>query len=223
MGQRDSYPGGGAYPTSIWIPGQMVRDTFEVPITATARGPAPAWVSAGLYRLSTKEKLPAKDAHGSPVIFPLLAKISLDSSAPTLVPAHGLTANLENRVRLLGYDLPQPTVKPGSNLEITLFWQDTAKLDRDYSAFVHLVGEGDGIAAQDDGLPLQGFYKTSAWQPGEILNDTRKLTLPKNLRPGVYRLYAGLYDAAGGQRLSVLDEQGGQAGNQIAVADITVQ
>ncbi|HEX9118274.1 MAG TPA: glycosyltransferase family 39 protein, partial [Anaerolineae bacterium] len=138
LGQRDSYPGGGAYPTSLWTPGQMIRDTFEVPITATARGPAPAWVSAGLYRLSTKEKLPAKDAHGSPVIFPLLAKISLDASAPTLVPAHGLTANLENRVRLLGYDLPQPAVKPGSDLEITLFWQDTAKLDRDYSAFVHL-------------------------------------------------------------------------------------
>ena len=64
LGQRDSYPGGGTRPTSRLAPGQVVADTYLIPVRPDAKGPAPAWISAGLYRLSSQEKLPATDSAG---------------------------------------------------------------------------------------------------------------------------------------------------------------
>jgi hypothetical protein len=222
VGQRDSYPGGGTRPTSGLAPGQVVRDTYLVPIRPDAKGPAPAWISAGLYRLSSQEKLPATDGQGKPVVFPLLTKLALDAPAPTLTGAHKLAANLDGRVRLTGYDLASDRIRPGQEMTVTLYWQATAPLDADYKTFVHLRDEGNQTAAQVDAAPLQGFYPTSAWQPGEILNDTQRLTLPGDLKPGNYRIFAGLYDAKTGQRLSVLDAAGKPAGNEVGIATVDV-
>ena len=79
---------------------------------------------------------------------------------------------------------------------------------------------GIGRPPRSDAPPLQGFYPTTAWQPGEILNDTQRLTLPGDLKPGKYRIVAGLYDAKSGQRLSVLDAAGNQAGNEVGIATV---
>jgi hypothetical protein len=227
LGQRDSYPGGGTRPTSRLTPGQVVRDTYLIPVRPDAKGPAPAWISAGLYRLSSQEKLSATDAQGKPVVFPLLTKLALDTPAPTWAGAHPLDANLDGRVRLTSYDLPSDReavapIRAGQEMTVTLYWQATAPLDADYTTFVHLRDEGNQTAAQVDAAPLQGFYPTSAWQPGEILNDTQRLTLPGDLRPGNYRIVAGLYDAKTGQRLSVLDAAGKPAGNEVAIATVEV-
>jgi 4-amino-4-deoxy-L-arabinose transferase-like glycosyltransferase len=218
LGQRDSYPGGGTRPTSRLVPGQVVADTYLVPVRVDARGPAPAWLSAGLYRLSTQEKLPASDGRGQPVIFPILTKIALDTPAPNLAGAHPVNANLGGRVRLTSYDLAGGSIRPGQEMTVTLYWQVVAPPDTDYTVFIHLRDAADHTVAQADAPPLQGFYRTSAWQLGEILNDTHRLTPPADLKPGMYRLYAGLYDPQTGQRLPVLDAAGREAGNEVAVA-----
>jgi len=227
LGQRDSYPGGGTRPTSRLAPGQVVRDTYLIPVRPDAKGPAPAWISAGLYRLSSQEKLPATDAQGKPVVFPILTKLALDAPAPTLTGAHPLAANLDGRVRLTGYDLPSDRlsadrIRAGQEMTVTLYWQATAPLEADLKTFVHLRDEENRPVAQVDAAPLQGFYPTTAWQPGEILNDTQRLILPGDLKPGSYRIIAGLYDAKTGQRLSVLDAAGKQAGNEVGIATVEV-
>ncbi|MCU0500669.1 MAG: exosortase/archaeosortase family protein [Anaerolineae bacterium] len=222
LGQRDSYPGGGARPTSRLAPGQVVADTYLMLVRPDAKGPAPAWISAGLYRLSSQEKLPATDSQGKPVVFPILTKLGLDAPAPTLTGTHPLAATLDGRVRLTSYDLADSLIRAGQEMTVTLYWQATAPLDADYKAFVHLRDAGDGTVAQADAAPLQGFYPTTAWQPGEILNDTQRLALPADLQPGKYRIVAGLYDAKIGQRLSVLDAAGKPAGNEVGIAMVEV-
>jgi len=222
LGQRDSYPGGGTRPTSRLAPGQVVRDTYLIPVRPDAKGPAPAWISAGLYRLSSQEKLPATDAQGKPVVFPILAKLALDTPGPTLAGAHPLDANLDGRVRLTGYDLAGDRIRPGQEMTVTLYWQVTVPLEADLKTFVHLRDEENRAVAQVDAAPLQGFYPTSAWQPGEILNDTQRLALPGDLKPGKYRIFAGLYDAKTGQRLSVLDAAGKPEGNEVGIATVEV-
>ncbi len=220
LGQRDSYPGGGTRPTSRLVPGQVVADTYLVPVRADARGPAPAWLAAGLYRLSTQEKLPATDAHGQPVIFPILTKIALDTPAPNLAGTHPLNANLGGRLRLASYDLAGDRIRPGQEMTVTLYWQVTAPLDADYKVFAHLRDAADRTVVQADAPPLQGFYRTSAWQAGEILNDTHRLAPPVDLKPGTYRLFVGLYDPKNGQRLPLLDAAGKEIGNEVAVAAV---
>ena len=90
LGQVDTYPGGGTRPTSLLSPGQVLADRYVVHVREDAKGPAPAWISAGLYRLSTMERLPATDAGGQPVIFPVLTKLTLET--PDADPGRRLPA-----------------------------------------------------------------------------------------------------------------------------------
>ncbi len=222
LGQRDSYPGGGTYPTSLWLPGQIIRDRHQISIPPDAKGPGPAWITAGLYQFDTMERPQAVDAAGQPVIFPILTKLALDSPTPTWQPTHQLDANLDNRVRLIGFDAETQDVRPGQTWPVTLYWQAQAQLKQDYAVFVHLVDETGSIIAQVDEPPLKSFYPTSAWAPGEILNDTHAVTLPADVRPGRYQVFVGLYDPATGDRLPVIDEAGKGQDNQVLLATLDV-
>jgi hypothetical protein len=66
LDQQDSYPGGGAHPTSHWLPGQIIRDRYRLDAPAGVVGPGPAWLAAGLYDFQTMERLPVADAAGRP-------------------------------------------------------------------------------------------------------------------------------------------------------------
>ena len=113
---------------------------------------------------------------------------------------------LGNAVKLLGYDLAQPAAMT-STLEITLVWQTLSVPEQSYTAFVHMLDESGVIVTQSDAPPAGG-YTTDRWIAGEVVSDTHPLTLPANLRPGRYRLVAGLYDAVSGERLPVYDGGG---------------
>ncbi|MGE5602541.1 MAG: hypothetical protein ACM30E_05795, partial [Nitrososphaerales archaeon] len=222
LAQIDSYPGGGTRPTSRLMPDEVLADRYVLQVRPDAKGPAPAWISAGLYRLSTKEKLPATNAEGQPVIFPILTRLRLQTPTQSLVGSHPLDANLGNRVRLTGYDLAQETIRPGQEITTTLYWQPTVPLETDYTVFVHFRNENGQTIAQVDAPPLQGFYPATAWKPGEILNDTQRIVLPNDLKPGRYRIITGLVDPRSGRRLPILDATSQEAGNEVLVAEVRV-
>ena len=56
VAQRDSYPGLGHYPTRVWQPGEIIADTYPVPIPPDA--PPRLRALAGMYLLSTMQRLP---------------------------------------------------------------------------------------------------------------------------------------------------------------------
>ena len=222
LGQHDSYPAGGAYPTDLWAPGQIIRDRHRMTIAPDAKGPGPAWISAGLYRFDTMERPEAVDSAGQPVVFPVLAKLALDVPTMTWLPTYPLDANLDNHVKLIGFDAETQNVHPGHSWPVTLYWQSMGPLDKNYTVFVHLVDATGATIAQADGPPLQEFYPTSAWASGEILNDTHTVALPDDIAPGQYRLFVGLYDPVSGYRLPVLDEAGNMQDNQVFVTGVDV-
>jgi hypothetical protein len=221
LAQVDSYPGGGSRPTSLLSPGQVLADRYLLHVRPDAKGPAPVWISAGVYRLSSQEKLLATDAGGRPVVFPILTKLALDSPSPTLAGTYPLDANLGG-ARLTGYDLAGDRIQPGHEMTTTLYWQSTAPLQTNYTVFVHLRDEKGRTLAQTDAPPMQGFYPTSAWKIGEILNDTQQVMLPDDLKPGRYRIFVGLYDPESGQRLPVLDAASKETGNEVFVREVQV-
>lgn len=224
LGQHDSYPGGGLWPTSGLVPGQVVRDTHLIPVRHDAEGPTPGWISVSLYRFGAMEKLPATDAQGQGVVFPILTKIKLDSPGPasTLAAAHSLDASFGARMRLTGYDLASSLVRAGEEVTVTLDWQTTADMDVDYSTFIHLRDAANRTVTQVDAELLGGFYPTSAWQPGEVFGDTQRLALPQDLPAGNYRIFVGLYDASTGERLPVLNAAGEPIDNELAIAALQV-
>ena len=56
-GQRDGPPVGGDYPTSLWIPGELVEDSYPILFPANAP-PGPYRVFLGLYDEATLARLP---------------------------------------------------------------------------------------------------------------------------------------------------------------------
>ncbi len=107
---------------------------------------------------------------------------------------------------LLGYQLEQSTVTPGSSFALTLYWRARIAMDRNWSAFVHLQDEYDIVLAQRDTYPGLGLLPTTFLRPGQVWPDLYVVNVP----PGAYptpasRVVVGLYDLGDGARLSLPD------------------
>ena len=92
-------------------------------------------------------------------------------------------------------------------------------MDRNVKVFVHLVADGrsSDIRAQADFYP---HLPTSAWLPGEFLQDQLEIDLPADLPAGRYELLLGLYDERTGERLPVFDDAGGAPGDSLLLQEI---
>ncbi len=188
-----------------------------------ARTEAVIPAGSGLVRLPLTLVIPADAPDGR---HPLMAEINgtraemgwvwvfggdqQAAEAGTVQPQHPLTASFGQppQVYLLGYDL-DGDLTPGGALDLTLYWQVKAPIDRPYKVFVHLIGPDGRPAAQGDDFPLAGEHPTTSWQPGEVLTDHYTVQLPLDFPAGDYPLRIGFYDPASGERLSpVLDAEG---------------
>jgi len=78
-GQQDNPPVKGAYPTTSWLPGEVVSDEYEIVVDAAA--PAGEYqIEVGMYDLETMLRLPAFDEQGTPLPSDriLLSKVRVD-------------------------------------------------------------------------------------------------------------------------------------------------
>jgi hypothetical protein len=76
IGKRDSYPGHGMLPTRLWRVGQMIRDTYWLPIAADAPRGAKAQILVSLYERVRKRDLIARDPRGE-IITPFIGEIEV--------------------------------------------------------------------------------------------------------------------------------------------------
>jgi hypothetical protein len=222
LDQQDSYPGGGAYPTSLWSPGQIIRDRYRLETSGDAIGPGPAWLAAGLYDFDSMERLPVTDAAGQAVVYPILTRIEIAPGTEQWQPRGALDANFGGTARVAGYDISAAEVAPGDEWELTLYWEALAPMAVNYTVFVHVEDATGQIVAQADRQPTGGFHPTSAWTPGQALKDSYRLTIPEDTSPGEYRVLAGLYDPATSERLPLLDPSGAPTGNQLPVTTLRI-
>jgi len=126
------------------------------------------------------------------------------SELPAVGVDPGWSAEFGEQMRLVGYALSEPTVRAGSRLWVTLYWEALKMMDKDYSVFVHLVDDRGVIIAQRDSWPGAGNDPTRDWQVGQVRRDVHRLDVPTPLlAQGPCRIQVGLYDHATGQRLPV--------------------
>ena len=207
IGGIDTYPGGGNYPTSIWLPGDVVVDDYTIPIAADAVAPTAASIRVGAYDKPGENSLPAIDAQGENIGSSIeVTRVRVGPAvAADYDPQRPLDANLDNKVMLIGYDLDPTTPAPGGSWQVTLYWRAQSRMSRDYTVFVHLIDAQGNLIAQRDEQPLQGEYPTQFWQVGEKISDSHRLELPRTLPGGIYNLRVGLYDLETGDRLVVAE------------------
>ena len=146
------------------------------------------------------------------------------SSAEIADVPNRLDVTFGSSIVLLGYRVGEASIQPGSRLPVTLFWEGTGPIDRDYSVFVHLLAENDLVIAQRDTYPGRGTLPTSAWTPGDAFVDTVVLEIPRTAyAPSQAQIELGAYDFRTGERLPVSDAAGHALGDNIRFGHITVE
>jgi len=234
----------GLAPTSGWQSGQFIRDQVDLVIPASS----PPGQDALRVRLSWRRP----DGSNLSVRrwwLPLGESLNLDwltvvekesrvFEAPEVqVP---LGTNLEDKIRLVGYNSPQLT-KPESGLirleqadcradraacrlHFDFYWQALSEMDQLYWVFLHLVDEqGQIITQHDRGPGIRAKQPTTAWLPGEVVVDPVDLALPEDIQPGHYILRLGMYLPPEGPRLLILDGVGVPMADFIEIGTVEIE
>jgi len=145
-------------------------------------------------------------------------------------PQVPLDATLGDHVGLLGYDLAVPdraAMDPaGPLLDLTLYWQPLADAPGDYLLALQLVSPVPGdttLRWNYNSWPGRGNYPTTAWQPGEIIADRYRFSLPEAGFPTqAWDLHLVLYEEGSGERLPVRID-GQPAGDRLVLDRIRLQ
>jgi len=187
----DTQPGYGFLPTSLWWPGELVVDRYDLALPENIAPRDGYHLIVILYQVATWEAV--GEAWLGDFALPLEAPFEVSRLPRTfsLPPLrHPLWVDFGGEVRLVGYDLEQ-----GEDvLQLTLWWQALKTPRADYTVFVHLFDPAtETIVAQNDAGPRGGTYPTSWWAEGEVVSET--VTLPlSGVHAGEYRLAVGLYN-----------------------------
>lgn len=209
VGQLDTYPGGGQWPTTLLSPGAILADRYAVPISPeaeTKHAPARLLIAAGIYDFNEPGRpgKPVVNADGQPVE-PIIASAKLIPWQWPTPPRFDPPVNFADKVTLLSYEIA------ANHQSVTLNWQVNAPLELDYTVFLQLwraepqansasTGAEAEYITGFDGPPVQGDFPTSLWAAGDIIVDTHPLDLT-TLSSGDYYLLAGLYNPTTGERL----------------------
>jgi len=107
-------------------------------------------------------------------------------------PSKELDVWADDRVHILGYDLPQTEVRAGAHLPLTLYQSVTQTLEGIWMPYAQL-------GPVEDRWTTDSRLLTPQWQPNEVVVERYELIVPFNLEPGTYPLRLGYADLSGGR------------------------
>ena len=191
-------PVDGTYPTSLWKPAEVVRDTWDLVVPATLPG--------GSLELAVGLARPAE----RPEQYVALTTLTVQPVARQLDEPSVKTrqdAQFGDVARLVGFDLKNRRVKPGDTADLTLVWQAMAETRDNYVVSISLLGEGDRPVARSDEEPAGGKRPTAGWAVGEYVDDGHRVRVPRDAPRGRLKIAVGLLDEEG--RL-LLDDSGAE-------------
>jgi hypothetical protein len=90
------------------------------------------------------------------------------------------------------------TITTSSDLTLLTYWQIKGPTDQPLQLFVHVLDADGQIVAQQDGFGAP----PADWQPGDIVAQVTRLSLPDHFKPG--KIEIGWYDQASLRRLPII-------------------
>jgi hypothetical protein len=192
--------------------------------------PATQWqpqeINRAIYRLAIPSDLPGGDhalqvgLEGNWISLAELPIVSREHRYERPTMQQVLDLPFENGITLLGYDLETLAVQPGEKITITLYWQAEERITASYKVSVQMLSADQRVAAQDDSIPVQWTYPTTAWLPGEIVTDEHVVGILPDVEPERYALIVVLYDENTYERLRV--EQAGEMPDHATLTTLNV-
>lgn len=221
LAQRDIYPGGGTMATSDLGAGFTWANMISVYVPETAYAPMQLTVELGWYHLPTGERLRLTDGAETVVI----GSVELHPRPGTTDLPNPISVNFDHRIELIGYEFSDISPAAGDTLTLTLYWRGLRPVEHDYVVFTHLIDPPTTtIYAGSDAQPAGWTRPTSAWTPGEIVQDIHTMTVREDTPPGIYEFEVGLYrqlpDAF--PRLRIVTADGGMANDYIYLTRLRV-
>jgi len=192
-GRRETHPGLGTFPTSLWPAGVVFCDRYPLQVRDTVPVSASGVLAVGLTTFT--ERLPVynwREERLGDTFFLPGPHIVVPESGPAL------TYNWERRVALVGYRLERSVLTPGEALEVTLHWRALRDCPN-CVATVQVLQGMDKIGQSD--IPL------TIGEPGTDWLDRRRIPLSPEALPGVYDIQVAVYDAVTLQRLPLYRER----------------
>ncbi len=215
------FPGGGNFATSLWQPGDVFRDVYQVRLGPDARDSLPSLgrIKVAMYCYSDQEDRHlevtdlAGNGLGDAVYF---GRIKLAADPPEQPSDRPVLYNFGDQIALEQFTFAPQAFPLGAEMVLDLQWRAVAPPVGDYTLFAHLVdSQGNTVAASDQ--PLTGnYYPSGLWDAGDRVSHRHRLDLPAVLSGGQYTLRIGLYDPGTGQRLPVTGADGRLRANGIA-------
>jgi len=148
-----------------------------------------------------------------------LVQVSTDPLLQLPADVSPLDISFGQDVRLRGYRLGADEVGRAGTLRLTLYWQPSDTVHRNYDVRLRVLGPSGHVWMETKGRPpVNGLYPTGAWRPGEIISDFHEVDLSGLLPPGVYSVQVGLFVPLSDD---ALQPQGGVDG-YLSVAQIAV-
>jgi hypothetical protein len=156
---------------------------------------------------------------------PLPAGIEL--TAPPVDMSLKLQLELGGAVELLGAKLtPTQGLKPGSRVELTLYWRKKAAVPRGFALFTHVLDEaGEPILNLDATGPLrkqkngEPVHPPREWEEGKVYVDQVSFWVPATVRTDSISIVCGLF--RGDERLPLT--AGTQKGERARVATLAIK
>jgi uncharacterized membrane protein YidH (DUF202 family) len=198
VASRHTYPGLGSYPSTVWEAGRLFCDLVRIDIPLSLTQTLLYRVEVGLLDANTGARLPVTDPGDVSLSHTFVDAVRLETIRPEILtePPAG-----EQTIRLVAADFADAW-QAGEGNGVTLRWWPAGIVDGNYTVFLHLRRpSGGGNVAQGDGPPLEGWYPTSAWIPGQVVVDPHTILVPPELPAGPYDLVVGWYDPESGARL----------------------
>jgi hypothetical protein len=138
------------------------------------------------------------EAHYSAVTAEIIAiqRTALSDEAASLAE----NFDLGNGIRIRSATLAEAG---DGKADLTITWESMQPVERDYSVAVHWLTQfppqspADIVAQADSVHPVQGWYPTSHWRPGELVRDKYELEITAVSRPTILAIAMYYVDESG--------------------------
>lgn len=215
IAQRDTHPGLGNFPSSLWQPDDHFIEDLTLYVPETAYAPVTATLQIGLYAADGSYRLGITGQDGAG-LGDALTLGSVEIVPKTAEFPNPQITNFENEVQLVGYEYNQRDLQPEDTLTVTLYWQGLVSK----TATVQVQLRANEGAAWDTWVESE---TQPTWQIGQITQDTHFLQLPPNLPPGSYIIHVALIDDVTKEAQNIVAEDGHLIDNQILLGRVRVQ
>ncbi len=180
-GVQDAFPVRDAYRTEDWRAGEIIIDSYDLPILA-GMPPDDYTIHAAMYDPDTLSPL-ASSPLGT---ISLGSTVGLQRAGPWDVQEEAMV-NLEGGLRLLGYSVIGQEFQPGETIPVTLLWQGLTDLPGDYHVIFWLE-DHLGFKYGEKTSVLADHYPPANWDRMQVVRDWQSLLIPGSVNAGSYRL-----------------------------------